>query len=98
MVLERKLILSILLILVLSMSACLAESSQVINIPEKDQGPQVTPMPSPSFLENRSSRLDRIRQTLCNFESRLSNALARIYSGGGLVKEETGEKCGVEPC
>ncbi len=47
MVLERKLILSILLILVLSMSACLAESSQVINIPEKDQGPQFTPMPSP---------------------------------------------------
>ncbi len=47
MVLERKLILSILLVLVLSMSACLAESSQIISIPEKDQGPQVTPLPSP---------------------------------------------------
>ncbi len=47
MVLERKLILTILLILVLSMSACLAESSQIINIPEKDQGPQITPLPSP---------------------------------------------------
>jgi len=47
MVLDRKLILSILLMLVLSMSACLAESSQIINIPEMDQGPQITPLPSP---------------------------------------------------
>ncbi len=47
MVLERKIILSILLISVLSMSACLAESSQIINIPEKNQGTQVTPLPNP---------------------------------------------------
>jgi len=47
MVLERKLLLIFLVILVLLMSACLAESSQIINIPDKDQGPQITPLPSP---------------------------------------------------
>lgn len=47
MVLERKLFLSIGLVLVLLISACQAESSRGINIPEKDQGPQSTPLPSP---------------------------------------------------
>ncbi len=49
MVLKRKLILSLslALVLVLSITACQAESSRLIEIPEKDQGPQATPLPSP---------------------------------------------------
>ena len=47
MVLKRKLNLSLLLGLVLLISACQAERAQVITIPVKDQGPQSTPLPSP---------------------------------------------------
>jgi peptide/nickel transport system substrate-binding protein len=47
MVLKRNLILSFLLGLILLISACQAETAQVITIPEKDQGPQSTPLPSP---------------------------------------------------
>jgi len=48
MVLDRRIILSLILVSVLIISACQAESSQVIIIPEKDQGPQTTPLPSPA--------------------------------------------------
>jgi peptide/nickel transport system substrate-binding protein len=47
MVLKSKLIPSFLLIVVLLTSACQAVSARLIDIPEKDQGPLVTPVPSP---------------------------------------------------
>ncbi len=47
MVLKRKLLFFILLVFILLLSACQAERSQLINIPEKDQGPLSTPLPSP---------------------------------------------------
>jgi len=47
MVLKRRLILSIILALGLYVSACQADISQSITIPEKDQGTQSTPLPSP---------------------------------------------------
>jgi len=47
MVLKRKIHLSILLILILLISSCQAERAQIITIPEKDQEPQSTTLPTP---------------------------------------------------
>lgn len=47
MVLDRKLSFSLILVLVLLISACQAGNPLLINIPEKGQDPQLTPLPSP---------------------------------------------------